>query len=174
MLSAPMLPASGVLDGATHLFPVRVYYEDTDAGGIVYHANYLHFAERARSECLRLLGWPFERLRAETGRAWVVRRAQIDFRLAAKLDDALIVETTVGQMTRAAIELRQIVRRAATILVELRLQLVLVTSAGQLSRIPPMLLDAFKPIFEAAASVFDTPPVPPVPEVPEPGGLSSR
>jgi acyl-CoA thioester hydrolase len=145
-MSDAVLPTSGALEGATHLFPVRVYYEDTDAGGIVYHANYLRFAERARSECLRMLGWPYERMVGELDRVWVVRRAEIDFRLAARLDDALVVATSIGTLGRASIDAVQIIRRDAVELVRLKLQLVLVRPSGQLSRIPAILLDAFDPV----------------------------
>jgi acyl-CoA thioester hydrolase len=160
------LPGSGVVTGTTHFFPIRVYYEDTDAGGIVYHANYLRFAERARSECLRVLGWPFERLQAETGLACVVRRAQIEFRQAARLDDALIVATSIAAFSPASVDALQVIRRGTADLVELRLQLVLIKPNGQLSRIPPMLRDVFRPVFEAAPSAFAAPP-----GVAEPGGI---
>ena len=65
--SEQLSPTSGTVADGVHYFPIRVYYEDTDAGGIVYHANYLRFAERARSECLRLIGWQHDRLLSETG-----------------------------------------------------------------------------------------------------------
>ncbi len=154
------LPPSGALQGGAHHFPVRVYYEDTDAGGIVYHANYLRFAERARSECLRVLGWPYERMAGELGRLWIVRRAEIDFRQSARLDDALTVETSVGMLGRASIDAVQTIRRGADELVRLKLQLVLVTPSGQLSRIPPILLDAFAPVrpLDAARDAGPTEP----------------
>src|SRR6202012_1198671 len=90
-----------------HRYEVRVYYEDTDAGGIVYHANYLRFAERARSECLRLVGWHYDRLLAETGLVCIVRGVTADFRLPARLDDALVVETRLAGLKGARMTARQ-------------------------------------------------------------------
>ena len=138
-------PASGVVADGVHRFPIRVYYEDTDAGGIVYHANYLRFAERARSECLRVVGWHYDRLLAETGLVWVVRRASIDFRLPARLDDALVVETRLAGMKGARMTARQTVHREADLLVGLDLELVLLTPAGRPGRIPAPLADAIRP-----------------------------
>jgi acyl-CoA thioester hydrolase len=136
---------SGSLEAGIHVFPVRVYYEDTDAGGIVYHANYLRFAERARSELLRVLGWAHERLVQETGLTWVVRRAEIDYRLPARLDDALTVETTLSALNRASVDALQSIRRGVEELVRVKLQLVLLTPAGRLGRIPAALADSFRP-----------------------------
>jgi len=78
-----------------HRYEVRVYFEDTDAGGIVYHATYLRFAERARSECLRDLGFPHAELVARHGMFFVVRRAKLDYLRPARLDDLLVVTTEV-------------------------------------------------------------------------------
>jgi len=89
------LPRDGAVHDGAYLYPVRVYYEDTDAVGLVYHANYLKFAERARTEMLRRLGIEQERLRAESGVSFVVRRGTLDFRAPARLDDDLVVVTTL-------------------------------------------------------------------------------
>jgi len=138
-------PTSGLVADGVHRFPIRVYYEDTDAGGIVYHANYLRFAERARSECLRLIGWQHDKMLSETGLVWVVRRAKIDFRLPARLDDALVVETRLADMTGVRMTARQAVHRDGDLLVGLDLELVLLTSAGRPGRIPASLADAIRP-----------------------------
>ena len=138
-------PTSGMVADGVHRFPIRVYYEDTDAGGIVYHANYLRFAERARSECLRMIGWHHDRMLTDTGLGWVVRRATIDFRQPARLDDALIVETRLQDMTGARMVARQTVHRDGVLLVGLDLELVLLTAAGRPSRIPASLADAIRP-----------------------------
>ncbi|MGV6988891.1 tol-pal system-associated acyl-CoA thioesterase [Testudinibacter sp. P80/BLE/0925] len=87
--------------------PIRVYYEDTDAGGVVYHARYLHFFERARTEFLRNLGFEQQQLLQQFQLAFVVRSMQIDYRIAAKLDDCLTVETTVSQVKKASIIFEQ-------------------------------------------------------------------
>ncbi len=105
------LPREGVLADGVHRFPVRVYYEDTDAAGIVYYANYLKFAERARTEMMRLFGVEHETWRRKDGSAFIVRRAEIEFVAPARLDDELVVETHVKEMGGATILLAQNVVR---------------------------------------------------------------
>lgn len=87
-------------------FPVRVYYEDTDAGGVVYHANYLNFYERARTEFLRSLGFEQDTL-LEQDTAFVVRRCEIEYHVAARFNDQLSVEVKVSQLKRASIVFHQ-------------------------------------------------------------------
>jgi len=147
-----LAPTSGLVTDGVHRFPIRVYYEDTDAGGIVYHANYLRFAERARSECLRTIGWQHDKMLSETGLGWVVRRATIDFRLPARLDDALLVETRLADMTGVRMTARQTVHREGDLLVGLDLELVLLTSAGRPGRIPAPLADAIRPFLIPSSS----------------------
>ncbi|MFU2090076.1 tol-pal system-associated acyl-CoA thioesterase [Avibacterium avium] len=91
--------------------PIRVYYEDTDAGGVVYHARYLHFFERARTDYLRELGFSQQALLDEHNLAFVVKTMQIDYRLAAKLDDLLTVETEVSDIKGATILFSQQIKR---------------------------------------------------------------
>ena len=86
---------------------MRVYYEDTDAGGIVYHANYLRFAERARTEALREAGIPHALLVEAFNRMFVVRRAEVDYALPARLDEELVVVTTPLRVGGASVVLRQ-------------------------------------------------------------------
>lgn len=154
--SGHLSPTSGAVADGVHYFPIRVYYEDTDAGGIVYHANYLRFAERARSECLRVIGWQYDRLLSETGLGWVVRRAKIDFHRPARLDDALVVETRLADLSGARMTARQTLHRPAgpsagrpdgdsDLLVGLDLELVLLNSSGRPGRIPAPLADAIRP-----------------------------
>jgi len=88
-------------------FPVRVYYEDTDRGGVVYYANYLRYFERARSEWLRSLGVNQERLAAEKGLGFVVSRAEIDFRVGARLDDLITVTVLPVEKKRTYFWLEQ-------------------------------------------------------------------
>ena len=151
-----MIPASGAIEGGRHMLPLRVYYEDTDAGGIVYHAGYLRFAERARTEFLRVLGWEGGRMRDETGLVWVVRHAEIDFRAPARLDDALIVVTWLVAVTGASIRVVQSVRRGVAELVRLRLQLVLLSPSGRPGRIPLALRTALLPFLENQESASDS------------------
>ncbi len=90
-----------------HTFPLRIYYEDTDAGGIVYHASYLRFAERARTEWLRALGVQQDQLKEEQSLGFVVTRIGIDYHRPARLDDELTVTTILLELGRATLKLRQ-------------------------------------------------------------------
>tara|TARA_B110001452_G_C15184888_1_gene411544 strand:+ start:412 stop:813 length:402 start_codon:yes stop_codon:yes gene_type:complete len=87
-------------------FPVRVYYEDTDAGGVVYHSNYLNFYERARTEFLRNLGFEQDIL-LEQGLAFVVRKCELDYLVAARFNDQLVVTVEIEQLKRASIVFKQ-------------------------------------------------------------------
>ena len=94
-----------------HRYGLRVYYEDTDAGGVVYHANYLRFMERARTEALRELGVPQTDLIAQHGVGFVVRRCELDYAAPARLDDWLVVETAVRTLRSSTAVIRQSVLR---------------------------------------------------------------
>jgi acyl-CoA thioester hydrolase len=97
---------------STFSLPVRIYYEDTDAGGVVYYANYLKFLERCRSEWLRAIGHQQAELLRDPGIAFVVRSVQADFLKPARLDDQLLVDLEVEKISRAQIFFRQTIRRA--------------------------------------------------------------
>lgn len=92
--------------------PVRIYYEDTDAGGIVYHANYLRFMERTRTDWLRSIGVQLSQLEASTGTILVVRDAQLEFIAPARLDDVVRVDVRIVSMRRVSITLGQVVTLA--------------------------------------------------------------
>lgn len=94
------------------VWPVRVYYEDTDAGGVVYHARYLHFLERARTEWLRSIGIDQSRLKRERGLVFVVSRLSLSFRRPAKLDDALLASCVLAERRGARLRFTQELRRA--------------------------------------------------------------
>ena len=119
-----------------HRHPVRVYYEDPDAGGIVYHANYLKFAERARTEWVRALGLDQKRLREELGLIIVVRRMEVDFLRPALYDDLLEVTTTLRGLGGARIELDQAVLRGDEKLFAAVVTLVCVGTDGRAARLP--------------------------------------
>lgn len=110
-------------DGAL-FYPVRVYYEDTDAGGVVYHANYLKFCERARTEWLRRLGAGRDFLREDFGLIFVVRRASIDWRKPARLDELLMVETRLLSLGKVRMHMRQTVTRDGVLLATIDIELV--------------------------------------------------
>jgi len=133
----------GTLRDGGHVQPVRVHYEDTDFSGIVYHANYLRFMERGRTNYLRLLGADqralFEEAAAEApGFAFVVRSMQIDFRKPARMDDVLEVITTPVEVKGASIVLHQRVNRDGDLLVEATVQVAFV-SGGRARPIPKAL-----------------------------------
>jgi acyl-CoA thioester hydrolase len=126
----------------SHHFNIRIYYEDTDAGGVVYHANYLRFAERARTEALRDAGAPHAELVASHGLMFMVRRVKMDYLAPARLDDRLVVATTTLKLRGASVDLRQSVLRDGAVLAVLELQMVCVRCAdGRPDRIPRRWLD---------------------------------
>jgi len=131
--------ASGRMDGEAHVFPLRVYYEDTDAAGVVYYANYLKFAERARTEWMRLLGVAHGELQRRTGAVWAVRRCAIDYLRPARLDDAIEVRTRLRAVGGASAEIEQVVRRGETELARLDIRLAFITPAGRPVRLPGAL-----------------------------------
>ncbi|MBM3620213.1 MAG: tol-pal system-associated acyl-CoA thioesterase [Alphaproteobacteria bacterium] len=119
-----------------HILPLRVYYEDTDAAGVVYHANYLRFMERGRAEFLRELGHDLTALRAGSGINWAVKRLAIEYIAPGRLDDALLVVTTVEALRGASVDLRQQVKRGDTMLTDSTLTLVCMNEAGRPVRLP--------------------------------------
>lgn len=125
------------------IWPVRIYYEDTDAGGIVYHANYLKFAERGRTEYLRSLGYDHRRMLAEDNLILVVRHIEIDYRAPARLDDLLEVRTETASWGNTSIVLNQSIYRADKLLAELKVTIVAVAPEGKAVRIPPHLRQIF-------------------------------
>lgn len=119
-------------------YELRVYYEDTDAGGVVYHANYFRFAERARTEALRALGVPHAEMESQHGVIFMVRRGKVDYLAPARLDDALVVTTSVHALRAATVTLVQSVWRDRRRLVTIEVELAcLRTSDQRPQRIPP-------------------------------------
>lgn len=121
-----------------HRTAVRVYYADTDAGGVVYHANYLRYAERARTEALRDAGIPHAVLVERFGLMFMVHRAEIDYQRPAIVDDLLVVETETMDVGGATVLLRQTVRGPKGVCATLRIKLACVRIGGNKpARIPP-------------------------------------
>lgn len=117
-------------------FPVRIYYEDTDAGGVVYHARYLHFFERARTEYLRQLGFQQQALLNEHHIAFVVKTMEIDYRFPAKLDDLLLVEIKVCGIKGATILFEQTLKKDNLILCQTTVKVACV----DLSKMKPVAI----------------------------------
>lgn len=139
-----MVKASKAMPVLEHVFPIRVYYEDTDAAGIVYYANYLKFAERARTEMLRERGFDHRKLDAKDGVAFAVRSCNADYLLPARLDDALEVHTRVTHIGGASLEADQDITREDAILTRLKVRLACINRAGRPARIPAAILAAFR------------------------------
>ncbi len=143
-----MADSSGRIDGNVHRYRVRVYYEDTDASGVVYYANYLKFTERARTELLRLLGADHAALDETAGNAWAVRRCTIDYLRPARLDDELEVGTRVLALGGASAELEQVVRLGDVDLARLDLRLAFVTPEGRPRRLPDALRETLQTLVQ--------------------------
>jgi acyl-CoA thioester hydrolase len=148
MMEASKLALDGVIRDGRHIMPVRVYYEDTDFSGIVYHANYLRFMERGRSNHLRLLGADqralFDAAEQETpGFAFVVRSMTIEFLKPARMDDVLDVVTAYEEVKGASILLKQQIRRGGDLLVEAHVRVAFVCD-GRARPIPKPLRMAMK------------------------------
>lgn len=128
---------------STHHFPVRIYYEDTDFSGYVYHAAYLKFFERGRTEFLRDLGIHHVEL-IQDGIAFAVRKMEIDFLGAAKIDDLLTVETKVAEATPVRLVLEQTILREDTALTKARVMVVAIKTSGGPVRLPAALRARFQ------------------------------
>lgn len=130
-----------------HVLPARVYFEDTDFSGIVYHATYLRWCERGRSDFLRLMGVRHDDLIAGTdGRepaAFVVRRMALEYLRPARIDEVLEVETRVAEIGAATLELEQRVTREGQVLFKATVLVVLVSQSGKVMRLGPLLRQAF-------------------------------
>ena len=118
-----------------HTYPVRVYYEDTDMGGVVYHANFLRYIERARSDWVRQLGNDQNAMREE-GIVWVVRRVEADYLAPAKFEDELVVETDVVSLSGVRLTMAQLVRRGETEIFRATVTAVCINKAGKPVRLP--------------------------------------
>jgi acyl-CoA thioester hydrolase len=138
---------AGRIGGDSHVLPVRVYFEDTDFAGLVYHANYLKFCERGRTDFIRLLGIHHQALaNPEEGEpaVFVVRRVEIDYLKPARLDDVLEVFTWCGEIGGASLTLSQEVRRGETVIVKAKVVVVLISGAGKPQRIGTMIREALQ------------------------------
>ncbi|MEP3437900.1 MAG: tol-pal system-associated acyl-CoA thioesterase [Hoeflea sp.] len=136
---------SGHLSDGGHLLKQRVYYEDTDFSGFVYHARYLHFFERGRTDYIRLLGVSQGDLHAKTDPAdavaFVVRRMEIDFKSPARMDDVLTISTLPTEVRGARMLLRQTIRRDTHLLAEAQVTVAVINGFGRARRLPDALME---------------------------------
>lgn len=142
------VPLSGELTPFGHRLMARVYYADTDFSGVVYHARYLEFLERGRSDFLRLAGVHHTELadgRHGERLVWVVRRMEIDFRAPARIDDILTIETRTEEVSGARIRMAQQLKRGEDLLVEAKVEAAIVSGSGRPRRFPKEWIEAFMP-----------------------------
>ena len=155
----PILPSapSGLFHGPLHLFPVRIYFEDTDLSGVVYHANYLRYMERARSDMLRLAGIDQRRANEAGEGAWAVTDLAIKYRLPARLDDELLVESRMIVVRGASVQIGQIIRRGDTVLTEAQVTAAFVSPEGRARRQPDGWAERFRAIMNGSDPQMDMP-----------------
>jgi len=145
-------PYEGHFDGSRHLFAVRVYFEDTDFSGVVYHARYLHFMERARSDMLARVGINQRVVHDASQGAYAVTELNIKYRRPAKFDDALLVVSTVEAVRAASCDIHQTVMRGRDVLTEARVTAAFVSPDGKPRRQPAEWVAAFQPIINKPIS----------------------
>ena len=132
------IPSAGYIRGGVHILPVRIYYEDTDFSGMVYHANYLRYCERGRSDLLRLLGYDHTTLAARSEPlAVTVRKIEIEYLIPARIDDALEVHSSFTDISGARVLVQQDIKRGEHMLARARLETVCISPEGRPRRVPP-------------------------------------
>jgi len=144
----PSVGLAGELTDFGHRIVARVYYADTDFSGVVYHARYLEFLERGRSDFLRLAGVHHTELADGVHGeklAWVVRRMEIDFKAPARIDDILTVETRTESVSGARIHMAQVLKRGDEVLVEAKVEAAIISESGRPRRFPKEWIAAFMP-----------------------------
>jgi len=144
---SPIQPLSGTIEDGEHRLMIRVYYEDTDFTGVVYHANYLKFFERGRSDCLRLLGVHHHELLGHAEKlAFAVVHMDIRFLRPASIDDLLTVKTRMTDLRGAQFFLEQVCEREGVRLCEARIDIACINGEGAPRRLPKALADALNPL----------------------------
>jgi len=128
-------------------YRLKVYYEDTDAGGVVYYANYLKFIERARTEALVSLGFSNKKIKDDFGALIIVKSCNIEYIKPAHLEDELSVRSFVKSITKTSFVMNQFISRGEAIIAEAKVHLVFVNNDGIPMKIPGILFQDFKPFF---------------------------
>ena len=126
---------------------LKVYYEDTDAGGVVYYANYLRFLERARTEALVTLGLSNKKIKKDFGALIIVKSCNIEYKISAYLEDELKIRSFIKSVTKTSFLMNQFISREDDIIVEAKVNLVFVNKEGKPIKIPNNLFQDFKPYF---------------------------
>jgi acyl-CoA thioester hydrolase len=142
-------PSAGWIAGREHRLPVRIYYEDTDFTGMVYHANYLRYFERGRSDFFRIAGISHtELLGLEEPTAFTIVRIELDYKRAARVDDALLVRTTYDAVKGARLMVSQRITRGDELIAEAKVQAVCIDMQGRAKRPPKGMVELLSPYFE--------------------------
>ena len=126
---------------------IRVYYEDTDAGGVVYYANYLKYLERARTEALSSIGLSNLKIKNKFGSLIIVKSCNIEFKRSAKLEDELSVRSFVKSVSKTSFFMNQFITRGEEKIVEAQVHLVFVNDKGKPIKVPEVIFENFKPYF---------------------------
>jgi len=141
-------PSAGWLVGREHRLPVRIYYEDTDFTGVVYHANYLRYFERGRSDFFRLVGVSHSALLERPDpAAFTITRITVDFKRAARIDDALLVRTTYDNAKGPRLFISQRITRGEELIAEASVEAACIDLKGRARKPPPGLAEALSPLF---------------------------
>ena len=147
-MSALPAPPEGLIDGRLHRFAVRAYFEDTDLSGVVYHANYLRYFERGRSDFLRVAGVSHSALlESPDPAAFAVTKITVEFRRAARIDDALTVRTTYDLVKGPRLFIGQRILRGDELIATAQVEAACIDSSGRARRPPPGLVEALRPLF---------------------------
>jgi acyl-CoA thioester hydrolase len=139
------LKGLGYFQGKVHILPISIYYEDTDLSGMVYHANYLRFMERGRTEFFRLAGISRARLEDDERTAWTLRRIAVEYFRPARLDDQIAVHSLLTEVSGARLRVLQRVRRGESLLVEGRIEACITTLSGKPRRLPRKVHETLAP-----------------------------
>ena len=124
---------------------IKVYYEDTDAGGIVYYANYLKYLERARTEALVRIGLSNQKIKDDFGALIIVKSCNIDYKKSAYLEDILNIKSNITSITKTSFIMKQIIIKNKTIIVDAKVHLVFVNEKVKPVKIPQLIIDKFEP-----------------------------
>jgi acyl-CoA thioester hydrolase len=138
-------PSAGWLEGREHVLPVRIYYEDTDFTGVVYHANYLRYFERGRSDYFRVVGVSHTALAAQDT-AFTITRVEIDYRRAARVDDALLVRTVYDSVKGPRLFISQRITRGDDLIAQAVVHAACIDLRGRAKRPPSALVQALTPV----------------------------
>ena len=126
---------------------IKVYYEDTDAGGVVYYANYLKYLERARTEALSTIGLSNIQIKEKFGEFIIVKSCNIEYKKSAQLEDELKIRSFVKSVTKTSFFMNQIITNGDSTIVEAQVHLVFVNEMGKPVKVPEIIFDNFKPYF---------------------------